>query len=105
MTNERIQEIADVFSNNEELAKSVIEMEPADAAEAMKKAGYDCTADELIEFGKLVSDAVAKSENGELDTSDLDSVSGGSITVGVLVGAAAIGWAYNMGKAVGNRAW
>lgn len=103
MTKERIQAIAEALENNEELRKDVLGMEPSEAAETLKKAGFDFTADELIEFGKLVVDATA---SGELDADSLDSVAGGVVSIGVLLGVTfATKVAYDIGKAIGKRAW
>lgn len=103
MTKEKIQAIADALASNDELRKAVLAMEPAEAAGALQKAGYDFSADELIEFGKLVVDATA---SGELDEDSLDSVTGGAITIGVLLGVTfATKVAYDIGKAIGKHAW
>ncbi|MBQ3011724.1 MAG: hypothetical protein IJD81_11085 [Oscillospiraceae bacterium] len=103
MTKERIQAIADALEKNDDLRKAVLGMEPTDAAEALKKEGYDFTADELIEFSKLVADATAE---GELDADSLDSVSGGAVSVAVLLGVTfATKVAYDIGKAIGKKAW
>lgn len=103
MNNERIKAIAEALESNEGLRKAVLAMEPAEAAEALKKEGYDFTADELIEFGKLVSEATA---SGELDADSLDDVSGGVVTVATLLGAAFVTKvAYDVGKAIGKKAW
>lgn len=104
MTNERIQAIAEALANNDELRKAVLAMEPAEAADALKKEGYDFTADELIDFAKLVADATAE---GELDADSLDSVSGGSITVWAAIGGGAfvVKVAYDVGKAIGKNVW
>ena len=103
MTKERIQAIADALESNDELRQAVLGMEPAEAVEELKKAGYDFAADELVEFGKLVADATA---TGELGEDDLDSVTGGALTVAALLGVTfATKVAYDVGKAIGKKAW
>ncbi len=74
MTQERVNAIAEVLNADEDRAKKLVEMEPAAAAEALKAEGYDFTADELIEFGKILSKA---NQSGELDSDQLDDVAGG----------------------------
>ena len=89
MTQERINAIAEVLNADEERAKKLIDMEPADAAEALKAEGYDFTADELIEFGEIVAKA---NQAGELDESKLDNVAGGVIAAGVAIAAGLAGY-------------
>lgn len=102
MTKEKIQAIAEALENDE-LRKSLLAMEPAAAAEEFQKNGFNFTADDLIEFGTLVVDA---SSTGELNAEDLDSVSGGSVTVLTLLGVTfATKVAYDVGKAIANRYW
>lgn len=102
MTNERIQTIAEALASNDELRQTVVAMEATDAAETLNKAGYDFTADELIEFGEFAKELSA---NGELDLEELDSVAGGSITVFAAMGGAAflVKVCYDLGKAVGKK--
>jgi len=103
MTKERIQAIADALSKDDAERKALLGMEPAAAAEELKKQGYDFTADELIEFGKLVAEATA---SGELGDDQLENVSGGSITIGVLLGVTfGTKVAYDIGKELGKRFW
>ena len=103
MTNERIQAIAEALDKNDEQRKALLAMEPVAAAEELKKSGYDFTADELIEFAKLVVEAT---ESGELDEEKLDEVAGGAITVAALLGAAFVTKvAYDVGKAIGKKVW
>ena len=74
MTQERVNAIAAVLNADEDRAKKLVEMEPAAAAEALKAEGYDFTADELAEFGDILSKA---NQSGELDADQLDEVAGG----------------------------
>lgn len=102
MTKERIQAIAEALENDE-LRRALLAMEPAVAAEELKKEGYDFTADELIEFGTLVASATS---TGELNAEDLDAVAGGAVTVVTLLGVTfATKVAYDLGKAVASRKW
>lgn len=106
MTKERIQAIGKVLENDEQ-RKALLAMEPAAAAEELKKQGYDFTADELIEFGTLVAEATS---TGELNAEDLDDVAGGAAaTLTVLAalggGAYLVKLAGDLGKAVANRCW
>lgn len=103
MTKEKIQAIAEALEKNDDLRKAVLAMGPAEAAETLKKEGYDFTADELIEFGKLVADATAESE---LDVDALDDVSGGAVTALTILGVGfAIKVSYDVGKAIGKNVW
>lgn len=103
MTNERVMAIAEVLGADDAQRKALLEMEPEAAAKALAAKGYDFTADELVEFGKLVADAQAK---GELDADALSEVAGGSLTVGALLGITfATKVAYDVGKAVANHVW
>jgi len=103
MTNERIQAIAEALNKSDEQRKALLALEPAAAAEELKKEGYDFTAEELVEFGKL---AVEATEEGELDAEKLDDVAGG---VGPIVAALGITFgtklAYDIGKAIGKKVW
>lgn len=102
MTKERIQAIAEVLENDD-LRRELLAMEPANAAEELKKNGYDFTAEELIEFGTLVAEAT---NTGELNAEDLDAVAGGAVTIITLLGVTfATKVAYDLGKAVASRAW
>ncbi len=105
MTKERIQAIGKVLENDEQ-RKALLAMEPAAAAEELKKEGYDFTADELIEFGNLVAEATS---TGELNAEDLDNVAGGAVSLTVLAalggGAYLVKLAGDLGKAVANRCW
>ncbi len=102
MTTERIQAIAEALEKDE-LRQAVLAMEPEAAAEELKKEGYDFTAEELIEFGKLVADATSTEE---LNAEDLDSVAGGAVTIVTLLGVTfATKVAYDLGKAVATRKW
>ena len=74
MTQERINAIAEMLNADEVLTKKLIEMDADQAAEAMKAEGFDVTADELIEFNKLMTEVV-KAE--ELEEESLDEVAGG----------------------------
>lgn len=102
MIKERIQAIAQILEKDDEQRKALLDMEPAVAAEELRKQGYDFTADELIEFGKLV---VSSTNEGELDEAQLENVAGGFTIVtllGVSFGAKVV---YDIGKELGKRFW
>ena len=102
MTKERIQEIAEVLENDD-FRRDLLAMEPADAAAELKQKGYDFTAEELIEFGRLVVEATSAEE---LNAEDLDAVAGGAVTIVTLLGVTfATKVAYDLGKAVASRVW
>ena len=103
MTKERIQTIADALSKDDAERKALLDMEPADAAEKLKDKGYDFSADELIEFGKVVAEAM---ESEELDDSRLENVSGGGVSILVLLGVTfGTKVAYDIAKEIGKRFW
>ena len=79
MTQERINAIAEMLNADEARMQKLMEMDADQAAEAMKAEGYDFTAEELIEFNRLMTDVV-KTEDDEakvLDEKSLDEVAGG----------------------------
>lgn len=77
ITNERMNEIAEVIGSDEERAKTLFGMTPEEAAAELGKEGFTVTADELVDFGELVKSL--QGENGELDESCLENVAGGGI--------------------------
>jgi hypothetical protein len=101
LTNERIQAIGTALEN-EQLRKEVLEMEPAAAAERLNEEGNDFTADELVEFGCLASEAT---NAGELDAADLESVAGGNPVLAILGVGFAIRVSYDVGKALSKKIW
>lgn len=91
MPNERIQAIADVLNNNEEYAKEILTLAPAEAAKVLAAKGYDFTEAELIEFVAEVKKTM--SANGELGEDELEAVTGGCNTcfwIGVGIGIAIV---------------
>lgn len=91
MDNSKMQMIADALNENEEFAKEVINMEPKDAAEALKNKGCDVTEGDLVDFVEACKKSMP--ENGELADDDLEAVSGGCkwcFGVGVAIGVAVV---------------
>lgn len=91
MPNERIQAIADVLNSNEDFAKEILTLAPAEAAKALAAKGYDFTEAELIEFVEEVKKTMAA--NGELGEDDLENVTGGCkvcLVIGIGLGIAAV---------------
>ena len=64
MTKERIAAIADALATDDAKRAELLEMTPEAAADALAAQGYDFSAEELGEFGKLVGDTLG---DGELD--------------------------------------
>ena len=78
MTNERSELLANILIADQEYAKKLFAMTPADAAADLAAKGNDFTAEELIEFKQELEKAAKLfGENGELDEEALASVSGG----------------------------
>lgn len=103
MTEERIQAIGKALAADDAERKALLEMTPEEAAKALAAKGYDFTAEELGEFGKLVADALP---DGELDADSLENVAGGSVTIAILLGATfGTKVAYDIGKAIGGKWW
>ena len=91
MLNERVQAIADVLNSNEDYAKEILTLSPAEAAKALATKGYDFTVEELIEFVEEVKKTM--STNGELGEDDLENVTGGCkvcLVIGIGLGIAAV---------------
>ena len=98
MTNERIEAITKALTADEAQISNLFAMEPAEAAAKLAENGYNFTADELAEYGKLLDQAKKDAEgaNGELDENALENVSGGAVgLVTVALAGVAVGyWAY-----------
>lgn len=98
MTNERIEAITKALTADESQISALFEMEPAEAAAKLAEKGYNFTADELVEYGKLLDQAKKNAEgaNGELDEDALENVAGGAVgLVTVALAGVAVGyWAY-----------
>lgn len=101
LTQERANVISQYLEADQERAKELLALEPADAAKKMNADGNDFTVNEIIDYGKALKVAVSKDELG---AEDLDSVAGGVVTVSVgIMAACAIG-----GFAAGfvaNKSW
>ena len=102
LTNERAELIGKYLTENKERATALMELSPEEAAAKINADGYDFTAEEILEFGKVMQAAVAKS--GELSEGDLDDVSGGLISAaaaGVYLTCVSIG--VTLGIAAGSH--
>lgn len=95
MTQERKEQFAAVAFKDEETAKKLLVMEPADVVAYLKGEGYDFTVEEVIEIGEDIKSLQAK---GELSADELDGVAGGKgefiagVLVGMLIGVSMGGW-------------
>ena len=83
MTDNRIKEIIEILGTDEKRINELIDMSPEDAAKTLQAEGQDVKTEELIEFAEYVK--MQTETNSELDESELDRVSGGVITVPVLL--------------------
>ena len=102
LTNERAEVLSNYLHADVERAKLLLTLEPDKAVEKINQDGYDFTCEEINDFGEVIR-TVASEE--EFDEETLDSVSGGSITLGALVGAAfAVKVAYDVGRIIGKNA-
>lgn len=102
LTKERAELIGKYLTENKERATALMELSPEEAAAKINADGYDFTAEEILEFGKVMQAAVAKS--GELSAGDLDDVSVGLISAaaaGVYLTCISIG--VTLGIAAGSN--
>ncbi|MBQ3011725.1 MAG: hypothetical protein IJD81_11090 [Oscillospiraceae bacterium] len=95
---EKAKAISEYLMADKERAQRLLAMDPKEAAKEMSATVSGITADELIEFGNEMSQAVVG--NGELSDSDLDNVSGGLGVVATY--AVACGIALLCGYGVGR---
>lgn len=97
------QQIKDLFSD-QAFMNSILEMETAEEVQAaLKEKGLDLSLEEIGVIRESLN-----SENGELSEDELENVSGGSITVGIIIGVAAICGAATLAKGVSDwtrRRW
>jgi len=104
LTEERANALKDVLFSDEECAKKLLEIGPAEALTQINAHGYDFTLDELNEFGQALRDIA---QNGEICVDALDDVAGGTLTgiavVGASISAASLG--FTIGRAVGGITW
>lgn len=77
MTNERMEQIAQVLLDKGNEAKALYEMEPVEAAKRLTEEGFPVSAEELTALGEAIVKANQTDANGELDEGQLDAVAGG----------------------------
>ena len=96
MTNERIEELTIALTNDKESIADLFAMEPAEAAAKLTERGYDFTAEELVEYGKVLDTVKSdmNAQEGELLESSLDDVSGGGLGCVFLLGVCVGYWVY-----------
>ena len=104
LTQERATALTEFLTADEERASKLVLLEPSEALAEINALGNDFTLDELKEYGDAL---VAATSQGELDAESLNDVSGGSVTVGVVLGASAIaaGAAWLAGRVAANQWW
>lgn len=96
MTNERIAQITNALMADEAEVKALFELEPADAAKALAKKGYDFTGEELVEYGKILEQEKKSVEFGtELTEDVLDNVAGGGLVAAGVAGVLVGYWIYD----------
>jgi len=90
LTQERADKLAAFLNSDEQRATALANLEPEQAVEELKKHGQDFTADELKAFAEI---AKSPEVDDELDSAQLDRVSGGcKITATVVAVAVSVGW-------------
>lgn len=80
LTQERADIISQFLADDQERAKTLLDLEPEQALEVINAAGNDFTVEELVEYCDALKLAI---NDTELKPDDLDAVSGGSVTVSV----------------------
>lgn len=100
------QKIKEIFSD-EAFVASLMEMEtPEEVQKALAERGLDLSTEEIEKIRET-----AASQEGELSDDALEGVAGGSLTAiicGLIIGGAAAGGLFSLGKAVNNwtrRRW
>ena len=91
LTQERANVLTEILNADEARAKSLLTLEPTEAAAQINVLGNDFTADELIAYGESLK---TNGSQGELDAEALDNVAGGSFTAAAIAGAFLIGRAW-----------
>ena len=95
MKKERIEEISKALMADEGKIKEMFELTPEEAAKSFAAKGFDFTAEELVEYGDLLTKAKENAAaSGELDEGQLDDVAGGGAVVALLAGIAFGYWVY-----------
>lgn len=98
MTIERVNEISTVLAQDVEVAKSLLEMSPEEAAAKLNADGFEVSADELIDYGEELKKMNANAGSGELNEKDLENASGGiAFSTALLIGVVA-GYAMSQNK-------
>lgn len=105
ISQERLSLLVEYLSADEEKTSRLLQLEPEKALEKINSEGYDFTYDEIKDLGEELQEACALANaNDELDVENLNNVSGGSVTLGALVGASfLIKCAYDVGKIIGKN--
>lgn len=80
LTQERANTLTKYLEEDINRTKELFDLTAEDAAKSINQSGYDFTAAELLEYGKALESAASKEE---LDTTDLEQVAGGVVTVSV----------------------
>ena len=94
---ERINEISAFLANDLQNTKTLLEMEPAEAAKALAKGGLDVSPEELVEYGEELK-KMSKETEGELDENDLENVAGGIAAATVILVGMAVGYIIGRGR-------
>ena len=76
LTSERTEMLGKYLQENVERAKTLVELEPAEALKKINADGYDFSIEEIIEFGENLRNASA---SDELTEENLSKVAGGVI--------------------------
>lgn len=100
LTQERADIISQYLADDQERAKALVALEPAEALVQINAAGYDFTVEELVEYCEALKLAVA---DGELNADDLDNVSGGAVvSVGIMIACGVGGFVAGY---ICNKSW
>ena len=97
MTIDRVNQISEFLAQDLQGTKALMEMEPAEAAEALAKKGFTVTGEELAEYGEELK-KMGKTTEGELDEKDLENVSGGIAASTVILIGMAVGYIVGRGR-------
>lgn len=81
----------EVFENDE-LAKQIISLQPAEAQKVLAENGFNFTIEEILAKGEELNEFIKKMNSGEINEEALDQVSGGCkwcFAAGVAIGVTA----------------
>lgn len=95
LTEEKAKVISEYLVADKERAQRLLEAAPEDAAKEMSVDGCTVTAEELVEFGSAMAQAVGKAE---LSEDDLENVSGGAVGSVLLACGIAAVVGYGVGR-------